>query len=64
MIACVYCGRDVEYHSLSGGVVTSTDSDLACSEICAERYKSNWDPFISDAIPVFSDWQGGSLSFL
>jgi hypothetical protein len=33
MIACVYCRGDVEKLSLRGGVVTSTDGDLACSEV-------------------------------
>lgn len=67
MIACVYCGRDVESYSLIGGVLVSPDGDFACSEICAEKYRYDWDHFNRETITddqKFASWLGVPLSFL
>jgi hypothetical protein len=65
MIACVYCGRDVE-SNIGGGIVVSSDSDLACSKECAEKYKYDWEHFKGASrtdVQKFAVGLGGSYTF-
>ena len=60
MIACSYCGKDVE-RNISGGIIINCDGDHVCDEECKKRYEEERDNFFNHTIhddKKMAEWLG------